>query len=101
MSSVWLRVNGLAAIRPEVIIESLQDLVTTLITIVHLNLLILVTDQLLDVNSTLTSHSKHDSALSCKLSVRDLRLLNREVRVEFRLLGAHVILSSNGSSKLL
>ena len=53
--------------RPKVVIKRLENLITALVAIVDLDLLVLITDQFLNVDTTLTSHPQHDSALCLEL----------------------------------
>ena len=66
IKSVGLRFFTLGS-RPKVVIKRLENLITALVAIVDLDLLVLITDQFLNVDATLTSHPQHDSALCLEL----------------------------------
>ena len=83
------------------IIERLQDLIPALVAVVHLDLLVLVADQLLHIDAALPSDPEHDSALVLELRVGKLRLFDLELVVELGLLLAHVVLGGDGGSELL
>lgn len=83
------------------IVKSLQDCLATLIAIVYLDLLVLVSDELLNINTALTGHSQHNTALVGDLSSRNLWLLNLKVGPLLSLLLAHFILGLYGRFELI
>ena len=85
----------------EIVIQSAHDFLAPFVTVVHLDLLVLVANQFLNVNSALTGNSEHDAALFSERALSHLRLLDHEIVVLFGLLGPHVILGSDGRLELL
>ena len=102
--SIWLcsDVDGaVVATWAEMVIEGLQDCLAALITIVHLDLLVLVSDQLLHIDTALTGHSQHDATLCRDLGGGELGLLDLKVSSLLGLLRTHFILRCDSCLKLI
>lgn len=83
------------------VVKSLQDCLTTLIAIIYLDLLVLVSDEFLDIDTTLTGHSQHNTALVGDLSSRKLWLLDLKIGPLLCLLLAHLIFGFDGRFELI
>ena len=86
---------------PEVVVQGLEDGLAPLIAVIHLDLLVLVSDQLLDIDTALTSHSQHDATLCRDLGGGELGLLDLKVSSLLGLLRTHFILRCDSCLKLI
>ena len=83
------------------VIQGLQNFLSLLIPIIHLDLLVLVSDQRLHIDAFLTGNSQHDAALVRQLLLRDLGLLNLKLLPLLVLAGPHLAFSNDCCLKFL
>lgn len=82
-------------------VKGLHNGAAILITVVHLNPSVLITDELLHIDATLSCHAKHDAALFCEARIIDVWFLYREILALFGLICAHFILSREGRHEFI
>ena len=91
----------LSSLRSEVVIKAFHDFIPLIILIIHLHLLVLISNQFLNINSSLSGYSEPDLALIFELVFIELPHLHLQVILGLSLLLTHLILLLNGVLELL
>ena len=82
-------------VRAEIVVESLKNRCSLLVSVVELDLLVLVSKKLLHVDSALFCNSQHDLALCRNGIVRKFPCLKLQLPALISLLLSHLLLLSN------
>lgn len=85
----------------EVLVQCFHHVPPILIAVVNFYLPVFVTNKLLDINTALASHAKHDAALVFEGGLSNGRLFYLEVLALLGLLRAHIILGLDSLKEFL